>query len=150
MLFNRLVQAIETHSDDIVSSLVNEIRRDPELKRLQALPDSELRQWASAVVTRLSNWLSPHDIAIATYTDLGRHRRQQGIPLHETVREILTLKRTLVDFIREHCFSNTQVELYAEEELEHLVHSCFDRILYHVARGYETAPPQNHAAMAGE
>lgn len=137
MLFNRLVHAIESHSDDIVTSLVDQIRRDPELKRLQALPDPELREWASGVVTRLSTWLGPHDTGVAAYVDLGRHRRELGIPLHESVREILTLKRTVVDFIREHCFSNTQVELYAEEELEHMVHGCFDRILYHFVRGYE-------------
>jgi len=150
MLFNRLVQAIESHSEEIVTSLVSQIRSDPELKRLRALPEPELRQWASAVVTRLSNWLSPHEIAVVTYNDLGRRRREQGVPLHETVGEILTLKRTLVDFIREHCFSNTQVELYAEEELEHMVHNCFDRILYHVVRGYETASGRNLAAAAAE
>ncbi|HZU29276.1 MAG TPA: RsbRD N-terminal domain-containing protein [Bryobacteraceae bacterium] len=146
MLFNRLIQAVEEHSEEIVTTLVTQVRKDPELKHLNALPDPELRQRASAVVTRLSTWLGHHDNIGAMYSELGRIRFQQHVPLHECVREILLLKHTVVDFVREHSFSNTQVELYAEEEVEHLVHSCFDRMLYHFVRGYEEAAARPAAA----
>ena len=139
MLFNRLVQAVENHSDEIVTTLVTRVRKDPELRHLNALPDPELRQRASAVVTQLSTWLGRDDNLARMYSDLGKIRFRQHVPLHECVREILLLKDTVVDFVREHSFSNTQVELYAEEELEHLVHRCFDRMLYHFVRGYEEA-----------
>jgi hypothetical protein len=147
MLFNRLIQAVESHSDDIVTSLVSQVRRDPELKRLHALPEPELRQWASAVVTRLSTGLGRHENLNAMYSDLGKVRFQQQVPLHECVREILLLKNTVVDFVREHSFSNTEVDLYAEEEVEHLVHCCFDSILYHFVRGYEDAAEHRRAAI---
>ena len=151
MLFNRLIQSVENHSDEIVTTLVSQVRKDPELKRLNALPDRELRQRASAVVTRLSTWLGNHDNLAANYSDLGRIRFQQRVPLHECIREILLLKNAVVDFVREHSFSNTEVELYAEEEVEHLVHGCFDRMLYHFVRGYEeaAAPPVAVARHAG-
>src|SRR5947209_16234969 len=131
MLFHRLIQAVESHSDELVTALVNQVRRDPELTRLHALPDPELRQWASAVVTRMSTWLAHQENVPQVSADLAKLRFQQNVPLHECVREILTLKKIVVDFVRERAFSNTEVELYAEEEVEHLVHNGFDRVLYH-------------------
>ncbi len=148
MMFNRLVQMIETQSDEIVTSLVHRIRQDPELKRLPMLTDPELRQWASGVVTRLGNCLGTHDDGMVVYEKLGRLRCQQHIPLHETLREILLLKETIVRFLRERAFANTQVELYAEEELEHQIHGYFDHIIYHFVRGYEGASGNELRSMS--
>jgi len=149
MLFNRLVETIERHSDDIVTSLVAQIRADHELKRLRELPEPDLRHWASSVVTRLSAWLSPDENGVRMSYELGERRQHQHVPLPECVRGILLLKNTVVDFLREQSFANTELELYAEEELEHLVHRSFDRILYNFVRGYDDAAERNHALAHG-
>jgi len=148
MLFHRLIETVESHSEDIVTSLVYQVRRDPELKHLHALADPELRHWASSVVTRLSSSLAHSDNLAARSSDLGRIRAGQHVPLHECVREILLLKKVVVDFVREHAFANTEVELYAEEELEHLVQNCFDTFLYFFVRGYEVTARSAVAASS--
>ena len=44
-----------------------------------------------------------------------------------------------MDFVHDHAFVETSLELYAEGELEKSVGRLFDRMIYHVVRGYEAA-----------
>ncbi len=49
---------------------------------------------------------------------------------------------------RDHGLCQTTVELYAEEELLYAVNLFFDRLVYHVVRGYERAMREGMHAVA--
>ncbi len=138
MLSARLIQMIEGHWQPISARFLRQIRSSPELPQLQRLSDSELVDRAENITKNLGRWLlsSEKDIS-SRYESLGFSRYQEGIPLHEVVRAIQILKENIVGFVRDQGFGGTSVELYAEEELEHLISRFFDSAVYHVVHGYE-------------
>lgn len=136
-----LVQTIESHSDQITDTILRRIRQTPSLSQIRKLPESELRVRAQEVLRRLGHWLALRDESelASHYDELGRRRFAEGVPLHELVECFHIVKETTVDYVRGQGLGQTSVELYAEEELEYRLGRFFDRLIYHVVRGYETA-----------
>ncbi|MCS6953205.1 MAG: hypothetical protein RMK57_12865 [Bryobacterales bacterium] len=136
-----LVQMIESHSDQITQTILGRIRQTSSLREIRKLPESELQARAQEVLRRLGHWLALRDESelAAHYEALGRRRFEEGIPLHELVEGFQIVKDCTLDYIRGQGLGQTTVELYAEEELEYRLGRFFDRLIYHVVRGYETA-----------
>ena len=44
-----------------------------------------------------------------------------------------------MEFVHDHAFVETSLQLYAEGELEKSIGHLFDRMIYHLVRGYEGA-----------
>ncbi len=147
MLANNLVRMIEGHAEQITADVINRLREDPELPNLKRLPEAELRSWACHILKHLGDWLSENEekqIA-SCYEGLGRLRFEEHVPLHESVRNFQRLKNTMVVYIRNQGIRQTTMELYAEEELEHLLGCFFDKMIYYMVRGYELA--RRHAEV---
>ncbi len=70
---------------------------------------------------------------------LGKERFEESIPLDESVRALTITKDKMIDFVHEHGFAKTSMDLYAEEELERRIGRFFDTLTIHMVRGYETA-----------
>ena len=141
VLSTNLVRMIESHAEQITSEAVQHIRRDPELPNLKKLPDPELRSWATHILKHLGDWLGATDekqIA-SCYEGLGRLRFEEHVPLHESIRNFQMLKNLIVGYVRIQGPRQTTVEVYAGGELEHLLSQFFDKMVYHVVRGYESA-----------
>ena len=141
MLSHKLIRMIEEHWEAIASRVGNRIRHDPRLHHIRSLPDSELEDRAREIVRNLGHWISDtkDKQLVERYEWIGRHRFQESFPLHETVHALHLVKQGLFDFIREQGVGQTPVELYAEEELEHVVGNFFDELVYHMVHGYEGA-----------
>ncbi len=149
MLSAKLIQMIEEHWQPIGSRFLRRIRSAPELPLMQTLPDSELLDRAHAVVRNLGYWLASSDSDWGgRYEALGRTRFHEGIPLHEVVRALQNLKETIIDFVRDQGFGRTAVEVYAEEELEHMISRSFDHAVYHVVHGYEESLKESRKGAA--
>jgi hypothetical protein len=135
------VQIIEDHSEQITNKVIRLIRKDPELPKINRLPESELRDRALEVLRNLGHWLSASrwDELAGRYERLGRERFEESFRLHETVRCFHILRESMIDFVREQGVLQSSVELYAEEELEYRMGRFFDNLVYHVVRGYEEA-----------
>ncbi len=141
MISGRFVHLIETHGDQILTRVVDQIRREPEMTHIKQLLDSELRMWGQDLLENLGHWLtagSQEDLA-HRYERLGKLRFEQDIPLHESVRGVCLIRQKTLDFVEEHVASNSSVELYAEEELERRLGRFFDLLITHLVRGYERA-----------
>lgn len=141
MLSGKLVHLIETHAEQIIQRLVDQIRREKDMPNIRALLDTELREWNLELLERLSFWISPanqEDLA-NRYERLGKVRFEQDIPLHECVRGLCLMREKTLDFVEEHIASNSSVELYAEEELDRRLSYFFDLLITHAVRGYERA-----------
>lgn len=148
MLANNLIHMIESHAEQITGDVINRLREDPELPNLKKLPEAELRSWATHILKHLGDWLSESgEKQIAScYEGLGKLRFEEHVPMHESVRNTQRLKNTIVAYIRNQGGRQTTVDLYAEEELEHLLGCFFDKAIYYMVRGYEGARRYTTAA----
>jgi hypothetical protein len=148
MLSGKLVHLVETHGDDILTRVLEAIRRDPTLVRLRALVDREHRECAEDLLRNLGRLMGPgpsEDLAIR-FEQLGRLRFEQEIPLHESVRALCLVREKTMDFVEEHITSNSSVELYSEEQFERRLDRLFDWLLVQLVRGYERALRKSAAA----
>jgi hypothetical protein len=141
MLSIKLVQLIETHWEQISERILHRIRNDARLTHINTLTESELRRRAREIVLHIGDWLGASlDEPLARRCEmLGRQRFEEGVPLHEAVLVRFIIKEGLMEFVHDHAFIETSLELYAEGELEKSVGHLFDRMIYHVVRGYEEA-----------
>jgi hypothetical protein len=148
MISGKLVHLIETHEEEIIERVADQIRRDPDMAHTHAILGSGLRQWHKELLESLNHWLDRGNNETLTrrYQHAGRERLGQGVPLHECVRDLCVLKQTLLDFVEEHTFNKDCMELYAEEELDRRVGRFFDLLIVHLVQGYESA--HRHVAAA--
>ena len=132
---------IEDHAEQLTAGLVRDLERHPRLGGYHRLPTSELHDRAYDVYHNLSKWVvrgSESDVEL-TYTDLGRRRYREGIPLSEVIFALLLTKEHLLEYVRTSGLSDTALDLYQELELNQIVSQFFDKAIYHAARGVELA-----------
>jgi hypothetical protein len=141
MLSIRLVQLIESHSEEIAKRVILSIRKHPDLQHLAGRSDAELRDWCHQIVANLSFLLSASkdDEVKRRFQVMGRLRFEENVPLHEAVLRLHILKDKIVGFVHEQGFPMTAMHLYSEEELEQRMGRFFDACVYHIIRGYEDA-----------
>jgi hypothetical protein len=146
MLSVKLVQLVEIHWGEISEHILHKIHNDPRLTHVGKLPESELRERTREILRNIGDWLAPSmDHTLARYCEaLGQQRFEEGIPLHEVVLTRFIIKEGLVEFIRDHAFVESSLQLYAEGELEKSVADLFDRMIYYVILGYEQAMREGH------
>jgi hypothetical protein len=139
MLSGRLVHLIESRSDEIISSVISHIRREPDLLHYRAILESELREYGQDVLQNLGHWLtSGQEAEIATrYEQLGKRRFAAKIPLYESVHSFCIMRERVLDFVEEHVFNKNSLELYEQEELDRRLGRFFDVLTIHMVKGYE-------------
>ena len=150
MLSGKLVHLIESHWEEITSSVIARIRREPQMEHYRARVESELREWGQVLLQNLGHWLTAgagEEIG-HRYEDLGRQRFEADVPLHESVRCLCFVRERVLDFVEEHMLSKNTLELYAEEELDRHLGRFFDTLTVHMVKGYETALRSGMAARS--
>ena len=163
MLVNRLIQLIENHSDSLTEEVLRDALTNEKTASFKRVPVEELRPRVAALYENLSKWIgNPNQEDIRQeYEDWGRTRFHQGIPFSQIVYVLILTKKHLREFIREHGlvrFSGDgvmpdellPVELYSIQELNYLVGDFFDRALYHLVRGYESAAVAPATVLSGQ
>lgn len=141
MLSGKLVHLIESHWEEILSRVLTRISREPQMAHYRAVVESEMREWGQILLRNLGHWLSAakeEEIA-HQYERLGRQRCEAHIPLHESVRCLAIVREHVLDFVEEHVYSKTSLELYEEEELDRRLGRFFDLLTIHMVKGYEDA-----------
>lgn len=147
MLSGKLVHLIESHWDPIMTRVIDRVRHEPQMSHTRALVESELRDWGQALLQNLGHWLEAgnEDDLAHKYEALGRMRFHEDVPLHETVHGLCLIRQVVFDFVEEHIFGKSAMELYAEEELERRLVRFFDLLTIHLVRGYELAMRKAYA-----
>jgi hypothetical protein len=152
MLSAKLIQLIEDQWQGITNGIIHQVRNDPRLHTISALPDTELRDIGRTILRNLGHWLTAsrteQQAVEEQYEGLGRVRFAEHIPLQECVCALQVVKHRVIEFMRDHEFSQSSVEIYAEEELEHRLNDFFDDLVYHEVIGYEEAIRHSLAAAA--
>jgi len=160
MLAIRLIQLIENQSKSLTHEAMHDVLTNENTTAFRRVPQAELEPRIASLYQNLGKWIGdPRDDEIRQeYEAWGRTRFRQGIPFSEIVYVLMLTKQHLRKFIREHgliTFSGDRVtpdelvpvELYAIQELNYLVGDFFDRALYYLVRGYESAAMAHRAAV---
>jgi hypothetical protein len=117
------------------------LQRHSRLSEYHRLPILELHNRAYDVYHNLGKWVArgaEHEVE-ATYSDLGRRRYNEGIPLSQVILAMLLTKNHLFDYVRTSGLSDTALDLYQELELVQVVNQFFDKAIYHTAQAFEQA-----------
>jgi hypothetical protein len=139
ILTYKLVELIETHSDQLANHLVEKVRNSPYLPEYRHVPPSELKDRVRGIYSHLGEWLETRkeeDIA-ARYTDIGARRAGQGVPLSQLSWTIILTKENLWEYLKHSKTAADLKELTGELEMLQLLDQFFDRALYFAAVGYE-------------
>jgi hypothetical protein len=153
MLASRLSQRIERNWEKIAAAVIAARDQDPALPHYRNLSDQEIRERVRDLTVNLNSWLTTRDETRlgAYYEDLGRRRQSEGMPLHELVLKLTTIKRAIRTYATEQNFNLTALEIYDELELMRNMGGYFDFIICHVVKGYEqgrNSLPQNRGRAA--
>ena len=139
MLSDSLVQMIEAHAEKLTHSLVNDLKSNKRTTHYHHLTGDELHRRTYDVYRHLGQWIaSKTEEAIeSSYTELGKTRQAEGIPLSEVVYALILTKYHLREYIRFSGLSDSAVDLHRERELQQLVGQFFDKAIYCTVKGFE-------------
>jgi hypothetical protein len=139
MLSDRLVRMIEDHADELTRALVHNLQTNPRTASYHKLPREAIHERTYNVYKNLSLWLSSKsdENIEASYTDMGKQRFTEEIPLSEVVYALILTKYHLRDYIRFAGIVDSAIELYQEQELQRLLGGFFDKAIYYTVRAYE-------------
>jgi hypothetical protein len=150
MLSDRLVRMIEQHAEELTRALVENLQSNLHTASYHRLSRGTIHDRAYNVYKDLGLWLNSKaegDIE-ASYTELGKERETEGIPISEVVYALTLTKYHLRDYIRAAGLVGSAVELHQEQELHHMLGQFFDKAIYYTVRAYERAANRKEAAGA--
>ena len=140
MAFPNLMKMVETHAEELTNEVISDLARNPKTPYFHGMPLQELHRRIYDVYHNLGRWLTEKNETNiqAVYSELGRRRHEEGVPLYEVVCAVILTKEHLWDYIRRNQGLSSAVQLYQEEELILMISRFFDKAIYHVVKGYES------------
>ncbi len=150
MLSDRLVRMIEHHADELTRALVEDLQSNPRTVSYHRFPREAIHLRTYNVYKDLGLWLNSkaeEDIE-ARYTELGKQRQTEGVPLSEVVYALTLTKYHLRDYIRVAGLVDSAMDLYQALDLQRLLGQFFDKAVYYTVRAYERAASLQTAASA--
>ena len=139
MLAVRLVRLIESHSDEIADGVLNKFQASPRTSDLRNIPGQELRQRTLEVLRHLSDWLlckAENEIE-NRYQAMGKVRAAQNVSFADFCWSMIFTKEQIWDFVQQHGYLQSPLEIYGEMELLRLLDRFFERAICYGAEGYQ-------------
>jgi hypothetical protein len=130
---------IESHADELTHALVEDIRSNSRTASYHRLSREAIQHRTYHVYKDLGLWLNSkadEDIE-ANYTELGKKRKAEGLPLSEVVYALTLTKYHLRDYIRVSGLVDSAMDLYQVLDLQRLLGQFFDKAVYYTVRAYE-------------
>ena len=141
MLSAYLVRMIENHAEDLTREVLDDLTHNPKTPAWHALSRDEMHRRVYDLYHNLGHWLADKsETAVErSYSQLGRDRFSEQVPLEEVVFATVLIKDHLRNFIRRAGVVYSALELHREVELNLMVGHFFDKALYYAVKGYEEA-----------
>lgn len=141
MLSAYIVRMVEGHAETLTKELVDDLLTNARTPSLHRLSPDAVRRGASEVYRHLGDWLANRsdDNVERTFEAMARRRFQQQVPLDELVYAVVLTKQHLRQRLRSVRAVSSAVEIHNEIELDLLIGRFFDKLMYSVVKGYETA-----------
>lgn len=141
MFYFQLLDLIRDNANELTRRLCKDLLEREETKGYRQLSPDLVYERVFDVYSKLSSWLGQDDHTASeirkVYTELGKKRYRENIPLHEVVLAFMLVKRHLWQFIQEKQFFESTYEFTQALDLNNKVVLFFDRVIYFVTMGYE-------------
>ncbi len=141
MFYLQLLEIIKDNANELSRRTCKDLLSMDETKGYRMFSYEVIYERVFDVFNRLSSWLGLDNHTASeiqkVYTELGRKRYREGLPLHEVVLAFMLIKRHLWVFIQEKQFFETTYEFSQALDLNNKVVLFFDRVIYFVTMGYE-------------
>jgi hypothetical protein len=150
MISAKLIELIELHAEGISKDVARDLSTNPRTLGFRAVRGEDLEQRLFQLLHHLGNWIgSPKSERVqAEFSEWGRRRFGQNIPLSEIVSAIIILKQHLRRYISDNglvdaAFPLTEgdyvlpMHLHSLQDLNTQVGTFFDEALYYLTLGYE-------------
>ncbi|MBN1635200.1 MAG: hypothetical protein JW920_01725 [Deltaproteobacteria bacterium] len=144
MIYQKLIETIEKNADVLTKEIVSEIQKLEETTHYRTLPQDvvydRVHRVFYNVYRKLGNWLSkdkPKNVVFAYYSEVGRERLKENIPLQEVILILQLIRRKLWDFVILNRVFDSGYGLNQVLELNSHVAIFFDSIIYATVSGYE-------------
>ena len=141
MFYFQLLDLIKDNANELTRRLCRDLLSMEETKGYRKFSYEVMYERVFDVYNKLSSWLGMDDHTTGevrkVYTELGRKRYREGLPLHEVILAFMLIKRHLWVFIQEKQFFESTYEFSQALELNNKVVLFFDRVIYFVIMGYE-------------
>lgn len=150
MLAARLVRMIEEHAEELTRGVLRDLQSNTRTPAYHKLSPEELHRRVYDVYRNLGRWVGDktEGNVEASYSELGRRRRAEGVPLSEVVYALILTKEHLRTYIRSAGLADSAVDLFQEEELNLMIGRFFDKAIYFTIKGYEDATSPKHASAS--
>ncbi|HKW02754.1 MAG TPA: hypothetical protein VJN96_23225 [Vicinamibacterales bacterium] len=150
MLSANLIELISIHASRLTSDVALDLSTNERTSGFRTVPLKDLEPRIYELFHHLGSWIGdPNAVRVREeFSEWGRRRFDQGIPLSEIVYAVILVKHHLRRYIRDNGLLETSVpraesdyilplQLHSVQDLNHRVGEFFDEALYHLARGYE-------------
>jgi hypothetical protein len=130
---------VEDHADQLTEGLIVDLKQNPRTPAYHDVAHGDMYDRIFKVYHDLGEWLSreAEQQVEAHYTDLGKRRAHEGVPLSEVLYALIRTKNHLFAYTRRTGLFDTAVDLYQLHEFRRLVEHFFDDAIYYTARAYE-------------
>ncbi len=149
-MYNHIIDKIEENADRITRDLMRDFKANQRVSHYHDLSDEVLydriHHVLYSVYRRLGNWLAdnkPKDTIFIYYSELGKERFHEGIPLQEVVTAFMLIKRQLWKFVIDNKMLDTGYGLNQLSELNFHVNNFFDKLTQSIVVGYEDEMHKN-------
>lgn len=142
MIALKLVRWIEKNADTLADRLIKTVNEHPRTQILcKNIPKEELRERVYEIYRHLSECVmekTDNEIRKKNFA-LGERRAEQGVPLHEVMFALMLVREILWKELRASGIGDNAIELFQALELSDRIRQYFDKVMYFVALGYESA-----------
>jgi len=139
MLYNKLIEVIARDSRQMAVAWMRGMKTSEFAESYHKLDDEEMKSRCQDVYDNLGKWLESDFKMLqgdTIYTDLGRQRYKEGIPLCQVHFALHLTKKVLWNHILSQGILNTSLEIYQAIDLFVRVQNFFDMASFYIIRGY--------------
>ncbi len=146
MFARKFVDQVDTHADQLCELFMRKINSSDRCRELlRKVPAVELEQSVRAIYRDLMNWLLNQTASSEEpYLRLGTRRAQEGVPLSESFWAVCASRQYFWEYLESETLLEAPADFWGGMEMLHSLDQFFDRTLYFIIMGYQTAGKNEH------
>ncbi|MGE5403149.1 MAG: hypothetical protein ACM3S2_22330 [Ignavibacteriales bacterium] len=148
MLHDKFIGLIETHAELLTKNWIHEVKNNPLTPGYKDLAEEDLHFRVYDIYRRLGAWLPHEETSFRRtaehYMKLGRARAHEGFKLSEVIYAVSLSRVELWKYIKSQGIINDAMDMYRALEFYQRIDYFFDKVIYFVATGYESAHLEEH------
>ena len=139
-----VIRIVESHADKISEKWIERLHKEGDMEEYLRLPVSELLDHVGKAYEEIGGYLDQpaHEVIAGHFTDTGRRRRREGVPLRQVIRAIQLARSVLWQYVVEQGIFDSTANLYQALNLHRQIVNFFDAAVLLAAEGYGEEKPE--------